>query len=108
MSGAEIATLRPRVEELRTLSQEQGASLASLERRIEEGIATYDKGKVQLLNLAIEVGAMVHQLNSLKCAIGVVLDDLDRLAPLPAPPQPRTKSGKHPIVTTSPKKGGNS
>jgi len=51
------------------------------------------------------VGGMIHHLNSLKCAIGAVLSELDRLAPIDDQPPTQTKTGKHPV--TAPKKGGN-
>lgn len=88
MSGAELSRLRPHAEELRAISDQLGANLASLEHRVEEGIATVEKEGIQLRGLAVEVGGMIHQLNSLKCSILVMLDELDRLAPVPAPSAP--------------------
>jgi hypothetical protein len=97
MSGAEMANLRPRVEELREISTGLAEQTTAMERRLEEAIKNVDKSAVQLRGYAVTVGELNHQLNSLKGAIALMLDELDTLAPMPAPAN----------SNAAPKKGGN-
>lgn len=101
MSAADTAALRPTVEQLEAKGVEFKALLSSLERRIEEAIATNGtteltvvRAGVHLRGLAVEVGGLIHQLNSFQTSIVMVLDEMDRLVPIPA------------ANDTGPKRGG--
>lgn len=96
MSGAELATLRPRMEDLHAQGEAFAADVASLERRLDEAIANADKAAVQLRAYSVEVGEVKHRLNSLRGSIVVLLDELDTMAPSAAPSNsnaPRKKGG---------------
>lgn len=69
--------------ELRTSSEQLAADVARLDRSIQEGMSVQVTALAEVETLAKRVATINHALSSLRTAISVSIDSLDRLDPPP-------------------------